>query len=57
MLELLFCSMLTILPDYLFRSRQAPGQGDNALFRMVRAAMGHYDLFDAHDRADPRRFL
>ena len=55
MLELLLCSLLTIFPDYLYR-RYRPGQahrqGDHALLRLVRAAVGHHRLPDAHRRAD-----
>ena len=43
-LELLLCSMLTILPDYLYRrlrAGQASGQGDHVLFGLVRTEIGH----------------
>ena len=44
MLELILCSMLTILPDYLYRrygAGQASRQGNHVLLGMVRAEIGH----------------
>lgn len=38
MLELLLCSLVTVLPDYLYRrygQGQASRQGDHALFGVV----------------------
>ena len=55
MLELMLCSLLTILPDYLYRryrAGQAPRPRDHALFRLVRAAVWHRRLPDAHGLAD-----
>ena len=51
MLELLLCSLLTIVPDYLFR-RYVQGkrirQGNNLLLGVVRAAVGDHGLLDSH---------
>ena len=55
MLELLLCSLLTIVPDYLYRryrAGQAVRQGDHALLGVVRAALGDHRLPDAHRRPD-----
>ena len=55
MLELMLCSLLTILPDYLYRryrAGQADRPGDHPLLGLVRAALGHHALPDADDLAD-----
>ena len=60
MLELLLCSLLTILPDYLYRrygQGKRIGQEITLLFGLVRAAVGHHRLPDAHGRADHRDLL
>ena len=53
MLELMFCSLLTILPDYLYR-RYVQGKrfGKEITFFSVwyELQMGHHRLPDAHDR-------
>ena len=55
MLELLLCSMLTVLPDYLYRryvQGKRLGQRDQPLYGVVRAALGHHRLPRAHRLAD-----
>ena len=58
MLELLLCSLLTVLPDYLFR-RYAQGKrlGDNLLLGLVRAEVGDHGLPHSYSVADYDDFL
>ena len=51
MLELVFSALITILPDYLYRSR-VQGKEINALFFLVRVTLGHHGLRGAGDYAD-----
>ena len=57
MLELMLCSMLTILPDYLYR-RYVQGKriGKEITFCLclVRAQVGNHGLPDSDREPDPR---
>ena len=60
MLELLLCSMLTILPDYLFRryvQGKRFGKEITLYSSVVRAEVGHHDVPDPHGLSDPDRIL
>ena len=60
MLEILLCSLLTIVPDYLYRryvQGQADRQGNNLLLRVVRAEVGDHGLPDSHRGPDHGDFL
>ena len=51
MLELIICSMLTILPDYLYRryvQGKRIGKEITLLFSLVRTEIRHRRLPDAH---------
>ena len=55
MLEILLCSLVTIVPDYLYRryvQGQADRQGDHPLLRVVRAAVGDHRLPDSRRGPD-----
>ncbi len=60
MLELTLCSMLTILPDFLFRrfvQGKRFGTRDQSFQRLVRIALGDHRLPDPDDLADHHGFL
>jgi multidrug resistance efflux pump len=60
MLEMMLCSLFTLVPDYLYRRY---GQGkrfrprDQHLHGVVRAALGHHRLPDPHGTADHHGLL
>ena len=60
MLELFVCSLLTILPDYLYR-RYRQGKRirprDHAVLGLVRVALGHHRMPDAHRKLDHDNLL